>query len=525
MKSLILIFLFSISLYASSQIPGSLNSAFSGNGWDTIYGNNNGFEITKILVQSDEKLLVCAEANFSNEGHQAVILRYRTDGTPDPNFGGGDGMVRSKDDPGINLYTRAAGISQQSTGKIIVAGDQFYNTERIFRLNPDGSLDATFGTDGVVDLNRPNSEFIYKVAVLSDDRIIVCGKESRFVAGVMVPHVFLWKFLPDGALDMSFGNSGVVSYYLAEWAMTSEAYLVINELLVSPNNDILVNQSFTNYPYNHVTISKMNDDGSFDNSFGNEGFYTRSVKSNDGNYTYSSSALQEDGSVISTLTMRDTVNMTYTETVFRINASGQNDPSLNINTGIADFYPVKTKLGVSDNLIYYCRKSEYQTGYSFDVLHCYYLNGSPVVGFGNAGIALIDQNGIPASTQGDMTIDGNGRIFISSGTPDPLSSDNSLILTSQITGAVNNVSANEQLLATEWSVYPNPSSDFVYIKGITEEFKTARLEVKNSIGQIMITNPDYKLNEAINLGNIPSGLYFICLYSETKTSKFIVIKR
>jgi hypothetical protein len=56
-------------ILANAQNPGTLNPEFSGNGWETIYGHNNGFEVHKMLIQPDGKLLITAEANFSDEGH------------------------------------------------------------------------------------------------------------------------------------------------------------------------------------------------------------------------------------------------------------------------------------------------------------------------------------------------------------------------------------------------------------------------------------------------------------------------
>ena len=509
MKNLYLILFIAFSFNSFAQLPGSLNTAFSQNGWDTIYGNNNGIEITRVLIQPDKKILVCAEANFSNEGHQAVILRYKTDGTPDADFGSGDGMVRSKEDAGINLYTRAAGMALQSTGKIIVAGDQFYNSERIFRLKPDGTLDATFGIGGVVDVNRPNSEFIYHVAVQSDDKIIVCGKESRFVSGVLEPHIFLWRFTPDGAADLSFGNSGVVSYNSQAWMGTFETYLVINDLIILPNDVILLNLSFTKHPDSFVMLSRLTADGAFDTSFGVAGHSIHSVKNNDGNYTYSSSAVQENGSVISLFTTRDTINATYTESVYRVNTQGQPDLSLNVNIGITDFFPVKSELEVSGNLFYYCRKSDNQTGNSYNVLSCYDLNGNPIAGFGNAGIAVINQNDIPVSATTTMAVDSDGDIYLCSGTTDPANSDNQLFLTSKVVGAINNVSVSENFKWNELSVYPNPSSGLIYFKGISGFTGPVKTEVLNSLGQTVFSETDFNLNESVDLSKMIQGMYYV----------------
>jgi hypothetical protein len=256
-------------------------------------------------------------------------------------------------------------------------------------------------------------------------------------------------------------------------------------------------------------LSKMKAGGTFDPSFGIAGHSIKSVKNNDGNYTYSSSAVQENGSVISTITTRDTLNLTYTESVFRVDAQGQIDPTFNVNIGIPDIFPVKTKIIVSGNLFYYFRKSDNQTGYSFDVIHCYDLNGLPVSAFGNNGIALINQNDIPASATSFAAVDDNGDLLISSGTPDPAISDNFLFLTAQIKGADNNVAINDPMALNEFSAYPNPTSGPIFFKGFTGSAGSVLAEVKNSLGQTVFSKPGFSLNESMDLTGKAKGLYFI----------------
>jgi hypothetical protein len=269
----------------------------------------------------------------------------------------------------------------------------------------------------------------------------------------------------------------------------------------------------------------MNVDGAFDNSFGVAGHSIHSVKNNDGNYTYSSSSVQENGSVISLFTTRDTINATYTESVFRVNAQGQPDPSLNVNIGITEFFPVKSELMVSGNLFYYCRKSDNQTGNSYNVLSCYDLNGNPVTGFGNAGIAVINQNGIPVSATTTMAVDGNGNINLSSGTPDPNNSENLLFLTSQVTGAINNVSIGDHFEENELSVYPNPTSGLIYLKDYDISSSPVKAEVRNSLGQIVFAETDFKMNDAIDLSNKAQGMYFIQIKDGSKVQSFKVLKQ
>jgi len=272
-------------------------------------------------------------------------------------------------------------------------------------------------------------------------------------------------------------------------------------------------------------LSKMKADGAFDASFGIAGHSIKSVKSNDGVYTYSSSAVQENGSILSLFTTRDTINATYSETVFRVNAQGQPDASLNVNIGITDFFPVKTKLLVSGNLFYYCGKADNQTGNSYNVLRCYDLNGNPVVGFGNAGIAVINQNDIPVSATSATAVADNGDLIISSGTPDPDNSDNLLFLTSQVIGAINNVSTGDHFVENELSVYPNPTFGLAYFKGFSGVTGPVKAEVRNSLGQVVFTKSNFTMNNAIDLNDEEQGIYFIQITRGSEVQSFKVLKQ
>jgi len=245
MKTLFIAIASLIFITANAQQAGTLNTQFSEDGWDaSVYGSNNALTLNKTIIQTDGKILTCAAANLANEGCQAVIIRYNSDGTIDTTFGGGDGMFRSKDDESINLYSQPAGIALQSDGKILIAGHNLYSSERIFRLNTDGTFDSSFGINGVLDIPKANFEFIYHIAVQSDNKIVVAGKSRRVINGVMTPHVFVWRFSKNGTLDTSFGILGAISYNLSLWSGLGENYLNINDLIVLPDNKIILNQSF-----------------------------------------------------------------------------------------------------------------------------------------------------------------------------------------------------------------------------------------------------------------------------------------
>ena len=84
------------------------------------------------------------------------------DGTLDPGF-----------DAGLGANNTVYAVGLESSGKVIVGGDftsiNRTTRNRYARLNPDGSLDATF------DPGRGANNTVFALLVLSDDSAIIAG--------------------------------------------------------------------------------------------------------------------------------------------------------------------------------------------------------------------------------------------------------------------------------------------------------------------------------------------------------------
>ena len=111
-----------------------------------------------VAIQADGKLVVVGTTykhnDFSDEDF--VVTRYNTDGTLDITFGRG-GKVRT-DFPGLAAVPSSVVI--QPDGKIVVAGGAFplftfLGNFEIVRYNPNGSLDPSFGNGGIVTTSFP----------------------------------------------------------------------------------------------------------------------------------------------------------------------------------------------------------------------------------------------------------------------------------------------------------------------------------------------------------------------------------
>lgn len=113
----------------------------------------------------------------------------------DPSFAGAGQLV-------LAPPTAARGVALQSSGDIIVLTEDDGGVA-LRRLSPDGSIDRSFGGNGVVALDDPAPTVgaPFDVAIQPDDRIVLGWIASTGDLEVR-------RLLPDGAADTTFGVDG-----------------------------------------------------------------------------------------------------------------------------------------------------------------------------------------------------------------------------------------------------------------------------------------------------------------------------
>jgi uncharacterized delta-60 repeat protein len=136
-------------------------------------------------------------------GDRAALVRYRADGTLDESFGEGDGIALTEQ--GL-LGIGALALDRQ--GRILAAGqggviDGPYDFG-LARYRPDGTLDGSFGDGGVTvtDLGG-TGEAASGVALGPGGTVVTAGYSSSSYA--------LARHHADGTLDRSFGRDGLVT--------------------------------------------------------------------------------------------------------------------------------------------------------------------------------------------------------------------------------------------------------------------------------------------------------------------------
>ncbi|HEY3139535.1 MAG TPA: hypothetical protein VGJ86_00300 [Acidimicrobiales bacterium] len=210
---------------------GSLDPTFGDGGKVTTDFDLESDVAAALILQRDGKLVAAAEA-FG-------LVRYNADGSLDRAFGDG-GRVRT-DFGGQGQQAHALAV--QRDGKFVAAGrvDGLIGGFALARYNPDGTLDTTFGTGGLVISGLGgNVDYATALVVQPDGRLVAAGFPG------------LIRFNPDGTLDTTFGDGGKVFSDMATAALVVQA----GRRLVTAG-----------------TAVTEHDDGSVDINFGLAGYH------------------------------------------------------------------------------------------------------------------------------------------------------------------------------------------------------------------------------------------------------------
>ena len=311
-KTLSLLFLL-FTLRSISQ-PGTLNTSFGSSGFVTInFGDLEDYGYA-MAIQSDGKIIATGSSSSSTTDYAFALARLNPDGSLDNSFGNGGKVVTAVGISASEIFA----VAIQGDGKIMAGG---YSTEdfdiasdfTLVRYNADGSLDNSFGTGGVVvtDINTSEDQ-IYSLTIQSDGKILAAGPTRDLTTGVTSFGVV--RYNSDGSLDNSFGNSGKVITSISN--SRDDAYKV---LITSDNKIIVAGRSITTGT--SIAIVKYNSDGSLDNSFGNAGIVSESIN----DLTPVTALLQSDGKIVVAGPMND--NGIFDFGLARFNSDGTLDNS------------------------------------------------------------------------------------------------------------------------------------------------------------------------------------------------------
>lgn len=181
----------------------------SGDGIVTFNASTNMLDEARALaLQPDGKILVTGYA-MAPAGLAAVTLRLTATGARDDTFSGG--VVMSA----VDTFSQGKAVVLQPDGKVVVGGASDGGLT-VFRYLGDGSPDETFGAGGVVKTNVGITRAgINDVVVQTNGKIAAVGNHQNINDSAEIQVV---RYNPDGTLDAGFGSGGIAREFTGTWS-------------------------------------------------------------------------------------------------------------------------------------------------------------------------------------------------------------------------------------------------------------------------------------------------------------------
>lgn len=209
-----------------------------------------------------------SDATSASTTRDLAFVRYNADFTIDATFGtDGEVLIDIAGD-----YDFVYDIALQTDGKIVGTGftyDEGQSDWLLFRLNPDGSLDDTFGTGGLVIQDFFGFNDNTRNLVLQPDGKIVVAGSHRLADDTTVLFTVA-RYDPDGSLDASFGTGGQVTVDF------NGLLAAARDVVLQPDGKLLV-AGFTETGEGgtdtyDMAVARFHPDGSLDDTFGTDGW-------------------------------------------------------------------------------------------------------------------------------------------------------------------------------------------------------------------------------------------------------------
>jgi uncharacterized delta-60 repeat protein len=254
-----------VSSAAHLPLAGDLDPTFGSGGVTQSSDGSAG-----IALQPDGKIVVAGGSLFA-------LVRYLPDGSLDPSFGTG-GHVETA--AGAGSF---GALALQPDGKIVVAGSSPYGSPNEFtlaRYDSNGSLDSSFGTDGItttvvptsLDASwRPEGSGVAALAVLPDGSVLAAGSARWHGSDLYAEdgEFVLARYTAAGSLDPTFGDGGIVE---------TGGDADLGGMVVLPDGKIVATGTTSgghpDYPHK-IALAGYEHDGSVDFTFDRAVIYGR----------------------------------------------------------------------------------------------------------------------------------------------------------------------------------------------------------------------------------------------------------
>lgn len=257
---------------------GQLDSSFTGDGRKWISFNGGDDRGAAVQLQADGRIVIVGSGTGSGTGYDMAITRLTANGTLDRSFSS-DGKKMVGFDLGGSNTDMGSSLAIQSDGAMVIGGtvqNKLGDTDfAVLRLKANGSMDKSFGSTGrkviSYNLGGNNDDQLSGMALQSDGKIVVGGFTQISLSGDY--DYASARLNIDGSLDTSYSADGKKTI---PFNLGSNDNDLSNTLVIQSDGKILMaGSAMKSAPVNtDFAITRLNDDGSLDTSFGTGGVKT-----------------------------------------------------------------------------------------------------------------------------------------------------------------------------------------------------------------------------------------------------------
>ncbi|MCW5959318.1 MAG: carboxypeptidase regulatory-like domain-containing protein [Pyrinomonadaceae bacterium] len=250
---------------------------------DTGFGNQGFKELDAFSLYSVNKMLKQPDEKMVIIG-QRYIARYLPDGTIDNSFGVNGVFTINID----NFLATGTDLDLRNDGKLLFGGNR-NGVSFVGRVNADGTLDTSFGDSGykIIDGNSG----IKALSISADHKIAALGSSN-----------LVFRLMPDGLLDTSFDGDGSRQVFGGSSSFTAYDLVVTPSGRITVIGNILPLNSGVSVDY---LIARYVQDGSPDTTFSGDGLFNLNIFGQD---SPRSIVLDREGkAIIAGLSARGTV--------------------------------------------------------------------------------------------------------------------------------------------------------------------------------------------------------------------------